>query len=112
MKSPERLSLLETWEHDSCNPQLGAKDGRSVDGRSVRSVGSVGVSSVDPGLTQSCYVMHEIAGAPLTRGDLGARFLQHTARSKGLTKRGWTKRAQRGREQRGSRFNTVMLCHA
>ena len=72
-------------------------------------------SFMDPGLTQSCYVMHEIAGAPLTRGDLGARFLQPTARSKGLTKRGWTKRAQRGqrgREQRGSRFNTVMLCHA
>ena len=73
------------------------------------------ISFMDPGLTQSCYVMHEIAGAPLTRGDLGARFLQPTARSKGLTQRGRTKRAQRGqrgREQRGSRFNTVMLCHA
>ena len=68
------------------------------------------ISFMDPGLTQSCYVMHEIAGAPLTRGDLGARFLQPTARSKGLTKRGRTKRAQRG--QRGSWFNTGMLCHA
>ena len=37
----------------------------------MRSVGSVGVSSVDPGLTQSCYVMHEIAGALLTPGDMG-----------------------------------------
>ena len=37
----------------------------------VRSVGSVGVSSVDPGLTQSCHVMHEIAGALLPPGNLG-----------------------------------------
>ena len=42
-----------------------------MDGRSVRSVGSVGVSSVDPALTQSCYVMHEVAGALLTPGNLG-----------------------------------------
>ena len=73
------------------------------------------ISFMDPGLTQSCYVMHEIARAPLTPGNLGARFFQPTARSKGLTKRGRTKRAQRGqrgREQRGARFNTVMLCHA
>ena len=74
------------------------------------------ISFMDPGLTQSCYVMHEIAGALLTRGDLGARFLQPTARSKGLTKRGRTKRAQRGqrgqREQRGAWFNTGMLRHA
>ena len=61
------------------------------------------ISFMDPGLTQSCYVMHEIAGAPLTRGDLGARFLQPTARSKGLTKRGRTKRAQRGQRGREQR---------
>ena len=30
------------------------------------------ISFMDPGLTQSCYVlMHEIAGAPLTPGNLG-----------------------------------------
>ena len=60
--------------------------------------------------------MREIAGAPLTAGSLGARFLQPTARSKGRTKRGRTKRAQRGqrgqREQRGAWFNTGMLRHA
>ena len=29
------------------------------------------ISFMDPGLTQSCYVMHEIAGALLTPGNLG-----------------------------------------
>ena len=46
------------------------------------------ISFLDPGLTQSCYVVHEIAGAPLTTGNLGARFLQPTARSKARMKRG------------------------
>ena len=46
------------------------------------------ISFLDPGLTQSCYVVYEIAGAPLTTGNLGARVLQPTARSKARMKRG------------------------